>query len=206
MKEIEMNQEEIDIVRGLQHEVLELIYHWTILLQLYGTSDEYIKIMKGVADEIFGTFQTLLWDHVLLTIGKLCDPAQTGIKQENISIENAINLLSKHASEMENLDLKKNFETLKDKCKVIKKIRHKRLAHFDKKYMTERFGQIPLPGVSKTTIEEALALIVKIMNRIESGFGEVTMIYNLPERPIGEDLIWYLKQSGTYREVQDRAA
>jgi len=200
-----MSREDKDVLRGLQHEVLGLLFHWRIFIQMYGASEENIDVLKGVADEFFGTVQQLLWDHVLLTIGKLTDPAETLTKQENLSVEKAINLLSSHETGFEIKDLKAKLETLREKCRLIKKIRHKRLAHFGKEYMIDRLSQTPLPGVNRTTVEESLTLIIEIMNAVEKGFGTAKLIYSLPERPVGEDLIWYLKESGSYREVRDKA-
>src|SRR5579872_923095 len=203
MEEMRLSKEEQDFIQGLRHEVSSLLYHWSLFVQLYG-KNENVDVLIEVNDQFFGAVQQLLWDYVLLTIGKLIDHDKTK-GHENLSFKNSLVLLSKRRSADQMADLKKDLETLIEKCELIKTIRHKRLAHFGKEYMIKRLNQEPLKGVNRTTIEEALALIKKIMSDIEKSFGWVMLGYDAEDHFVGDELLWYLKESGSYKEVREKA-
>jgi hypothetical protein len=204
MIEVPITEDDLNIIQGLQYEVRYLLYHWRLFIQLYGGSNENVDVLIGVADELFGVLETLLWDQVLLTIGKLTDHEKTA-GQENLTLKHALSILSKRKNPEQLAPLKTDLDALIEKCGLIKTIRHKRLAHFGKEYMIKRLNQEPLPGVNRSTIEEALSLIIKIMNGIEENFGEPKFLYDAENHVVGDELLWYLRECGSYKQVRERA-
>jgi hypothetical protein len=204
MMENQLTREDGEFLHGLRLEILGLRYHWQLFTQLYSHSDERVETLKGVADEFFGVVEQLLWDHVLLVIGKLLDRAKTG-GQENLNFESAIDLLSHRNGGNDVANLKQRLDTLRTDCELVKKIRHKRLAHFDKTYMIERLNPgSSLPGVNFTGLQKTIFEAETLMNEIEKGFGEEPVLYDSHDSIVGNDLVWYLEQAGSYKQVRER--
>jgi len=198
-----MKRDDEKVLMILQFQTHKLVYHWRLFIQLYGSKKENVEVMKAVAGEFFGIVQKLLWDDVLLSIGKLTDPPKNSA-QENISIENAIDRLGAVLGEKAVVDLRKQLKDLKEKCGLIKKIRHKRLAHNDKDYSFLGLDKGPLPGEKRNNVQAILDLIKKIINGIEMGFGVSRVLYDMETHTVGEALIWYLEKCGSFRQVRER--
>lgn len=84
-------------------DILELHYNWKNYRILFGTNKERIDLLNRYAPNYFGSLHSILLHDIILSIGRLTDPASSGKEKDNASI----NLLLKRKMG----DISKNTES-----------------------------------------------------------------------------------------------
>lgn len=106
-----------------------------LLLNIWG-SDENITTLNKIAGNVFLQFHNSLIETVVIGINRLCDPAQDGRGNKNLSLERLLASLPKGTKK--NKDFHKQLLILegetKKEVKKLNKFRSKRVAHND--YLT----------------------------------------------------------------------
>src|SRR5690606_8952007 len=116
--------------------------------------------------------QDELWDSVLLGVSRMTDPPATG-KNKNLTIQSLPPLIT-------DLVLRAEVRSLCDKAvdsaEFAREHRNKRIAHQDHNYLSNR-GSDPLSGISRALVEQMLAALRAVLNRLELHFRDSTVMY-----------------------------
>ncbi|PXX59530.1 hypothetical protein SAMN05660489_04555 [Pseudomonas sp. LAMO17WK12:I10] len=167
----------------LNQKVLEVHLVWEQYKQLYGGSEETVRLLNETAGLFFMVVQDSLWDSVLLGICRLTDPAQMSGKQ-NLSIRTLLPLIADEGLRQQTEELCN--EAL-SKAEFARDHRNKRIAHEDKNRLYDRQAH-PLGGISRALIKEMLQAITAVMNAINVFYCDTTMFYD--DISSGGDAAW----------------
>ncbi|HVS80322.1 MAG TPA: hypothetical protein VHE60_01140 [Pyrinomonadaceae bacterium] len=77
---------------AIEDDVLWVHAKWTIYRQLFATSEERISLLNDFAPDFFQIVHDSVLHDIVLTMGRLTDPAETGDK-ENLTFEQLIKIL-----------------------------------------------------------------------------------------------------------------
>jgi len=180
------------IFYALREEELRLGLKWKQYRCLFAGSQERIELLNEVAGTFFFIIQEVLHDDVLMHIGRLVDPENSGTNKENLSLSQLASTVKIHAPQI-SAEIKSLVEQEEDKARFVKVWRHLRLAHTDLKSALDR-GATVLPEIDLEQIEEFLRALRAVLSKMLSHFwqvGDSFIIY--PERD-AEDLVGWLKR------------
>ncbi len=121
-----------DIFNELKNEVIWLQTKWVNYRQLFGGSDTRLKLLTKCAHAFFLITHNALVVDVLMTLGKLIDPAGRG-KRKNLSFEQLQKQVEKNGDRELGSKLGEILGALKEKSRRFEAVRNKRLAHLDLK-------------------------------------------------------------------------
>ncbi|HEL5053510.1 TPA: hypothetical protein UOA92_001286 [Stenotrophomonas maltophilia] len=156
----------------LCRKLVELHVLWQQYRQLFGGDPDTVHLLNRTSGLFFKIVQDELWDSVLLGVSRMTDPPTTG-KKKNLTIQSLPPLISDTA-------LRGEVQNLCDKALVAAEFarehRNKRIAHQDHDYLRNRSSD-PLSGISRKLIEEMLAALRDVLNRLELHFRDSTVIY-----------------------------
>lgn len=156
----------------LSRKLIELHVVWQQYRQLYGDEPEIVHLLNRTSGLFFKIVQDELWDSVLLGISRMTDPPQTG-KRKNLTVQSLPVLI-------DDFTLRSEIQALCDKALTsaafAREHRHKRIAHQDHDYLSTR-DLNPLNGVSRALVEEILAALRAVLNRLNSHFRGSTVMY-----------------------------
>ncbi len=147
---------------ALHDEVAWLHLKWKDFRALYASSRETIDLLNASAPIFFSNLQRTLSEDVLLHLCRLTDPPRSAGK-DTLSIRRLPQLIP-------DTDLQREVQCLADaadlKTRFARDWRNRRLAHQE---LPPLDGQAPAtpPQASYQQIEDALAAIRQIMNRVE---------------------------------------
>jgi hypothetical protein len=167
----------------IDREVLWLHGKWKIYCQLFFQSETRRNLLKMCGGACFYTFQQALLEAIQLSLAKLTDPPKG---RSNLSLES----LQERIEELEERRSEKSDEKrseklmeilcrLKAKCKPIRKLRNKHLAHSDLKTALERGAN--LEPVSQEMIEDALEVLREYVNTIQQHYLGTSTGYGILE-------------------------
>jgi hypothetical protein len=194
-----MDQDAQEIYDHLEKELIRLHYNWQMFRQLYGNSAESVKILNGIAPDVFAVMQDALWNQIVLTLGKINDTPTTG-RHENISIENLINRIDETQHPELKDELNDDLKKLRALAQKIETDRNKRIAHFDKVYLFDS----EKGGVSRADVEAVLDQLRTMMNKIKLRFKGSQVIHHLNIHHHGDLLIRYFQTCGTAKEINEK--
>lgn len=189
-----------DIFEELKNEVLWLHATWTVYRQLFATPGKRLDMLHRTAAAFFFMVHKLLLSDVQMSLTKLTDPAGKRTKK-NLSLERLEKQVERHDRALSS-ELGKVRDELNGKCEVFRTRRNKRLAHFDFDTAMKK-GALPLPGVSRQMIEDALSLVREYMNTVERHYHQPSTRYQSPSMSgsDGHALVSMLKYGFRYLEL-----
>jgi len=156
----------------LSRKLIELHVVWQQYRQLFGDGPETVHLLNRTSGLFFKIVQDELWDSVLLGISRMTDPPQTG-KRKNLTVQSLPALI-------DDSTLRSEIQALCDKALAsaafAREHRNKRIAHQDHDYLSKR-GSNPLNGVSRASMEEMLAALRSVLNRLNNYFRDSTIMY-----------------------------
>jgi hypothetical protein len=156
----------------LYRKLVELHVLWQQYRQLFGDDAETVHLLNRTAGLFFKIVQDELWDSVLLGVSRMTDPPATG-KNKNLTIQSLPPLIT-------DLVLRAEVRSLCDKAvdsaEFAREHRNKRIAHQDHNYLSNR-GSDPLSGISRALVEQMLAALRAVLNRLELHFRDSTVMY-----------------------------
>ena len=156
----------------LYRKLVELHILWQQYRQLFGDSTETVHLLNRTAGLFFKIVQDELWDSVLLGVSRMTDPPATG-KNKNLTVQSLPPLITDHRLQAEVQAL---CDKALDSAEFAREHRNKRIAHQDHSYLSNR-GSDPLSGISRTLVEQMLAALRAVLNRLELHYRDNTVMY-----------------------------
>jgi hypothetical protein len=159
----------------LRKECTILYLEWAEFKELYGTSEERIRLLNQAASAFFFKLQGSMWERTLLHIARLTDPARSGGKgKENASLEGLVSVLAP--------EIRPKFEALlktaRKKCEFSRDWRNRRIAHRDLAVALKENSSVLAPA-SRLSVDAATAAIAEVLNLVESYyFGGAFVAYD----------------------------
>jgi len=177
------------IYDALYNEVLWLHTKWGQYCILYAHSEARVELLNSVSGFFFSMIQDLMWQDIMLHLARLTDPKQS-MSKDNLSLDRLKDEFEEgeFASRIGEL-----VEDAKSKVDSVRRWRNRYLAHSDLQLACGVSAQ-PLPGVSRRSIEEALAAVRGILNAIELHYWNAQAKFEIV--PIGDtsDLVRYIEK------------
>lgn len=147
------------LFHGLYYEVTWLHAKWLEYRKLFAKSEERIELLNETAGFFFKIVQDTLWENVILQIARLTDPpVQQGFA--NLTLRR---IPKAATSELLQKELRALEKIVLERSVFARQWRNKRLAHTDLDLAISGKA-VPLPGISRQQVEEALDSFRTIMN------------------------------------------
>jgi hypothetical protein len=156
----------------LYRELVELHVVWQQYRQLFGEDPESVHLLNRTAGLFFKIVQDELWDSVLLGISRMTDPPATA-GRKNLTVRSLPDLIADGSLRAEVRDL---CNAALSSAQFAREHRNKRIAHQDHNYLSNR-GSSPLSGISRTLVEEMLAALRAVLNRVDRHYRDTTVMY-----------------------------
>ena len=157
---------------SLYHELVLVHAKWLEYRELYAHSSERLDLLNRTSGFFFKIVQDGLWDDVLLHIARLTDPVQTA-GNENLTVQILPSLVADEEIQEEASTL---IEHCIEKSAFAREHRNKRLAHRDLLLASDETA-VPLSGVSRAHIEDMLASLRELMNKLDHHYRDTTVMY-----------------------------
>jgi hypothetical protein len=184
----------------IDKEVTWLHGRWMIYRQLYGTSEQRVKLLNESAGTFANILQNVLLHDVQLSLSKLGDPAGSG-SRTNLTLE-ALREPLIAAGELQAAE--KMREPLEAFAKACEKIRHRRnkwIAHYDRSTMLNQAAE-PLMGPSREEVEAALLALRRTLNALSGHYADTTIAYeHFVMNADGHALLSSLRRGQRYQEL-----
>lgn len=164
-----------EIFAALKTEIVDLHLRWIIYRQLYAASAEAIELLNKSGSNVFFLLQHLLLDDCALRLSKLTDPAEQG-KFANLSVFQLLENIAETDKGFPRAELEALIGELKARSEKFRKLRNKRIAHADLEHAL-KVAEDPLPGISRTDVEEALDALRRVMNAVELHYDNSQTLY-----------------------------
>jgi hypothetical protein len=161
-----------EIHHWLHDELAWLHIKWSNFHRLYATSHEQLDLLNAAAPAFFHQLQRMIWEDVLLHLCRLTDPPET-MGHANLTI-------SRIPDAIPDPGLRDVVKPLVDdaiqKTRFARDWRNRRLAHQE---LPASQGQVaaPLAPASGQNVEDALAALRKVMNRVERHYLNESVLY-----------------------------
>lgn len=156
----------------LHRKLVELHILWQQYRQLFGDNTDTVHLLNRTSGLFFKIVQDELWDSVLLGVSRMTDPPATG-KNKNLTIQSLPPLITDPALQAEVQSL---CDEALDAAEFAREHRNKRIAHQDHNYLSSRASN-PLSGISRTLVEQMLASLRAVLNRLNGHFRDSTVMY-----------------------------
>jgi hypothetical protein len=188
-----------EIFRELRSAVVWLHGLWIIYRQLYAKSSERVDLLNESAGTFFSLLQNILLHDTVLASARLTDHSEIR-GRENLVLGQLVEKLDSNSYPDLMERLKVCLEVIDSRCEVFRTKRNRQVAHSDL-LAALKVESEPLPGISRTMVEDALKAIRDYMNEFEIHFSNSTMAYEyFSMQSDGEALIWQLKRAAGYRD------
>jgi hypothetical protein len=156
----------------LYRKLVELHVLWQQYRQLFGDDPDTVHLLNRTSGLFFKIVQDELWDSVLLGVSRMTDPPATG-KNKNLTIQSLPPLITDSTLQIEAREL---CDRALAAAEFAREHRNKRIAHQDHNYLSNRSSS-PLSGISRTLVEEMLAALRAVLNRLDRHFRDSTVMY-----------------------------
>jgi hypothetical protein len=184
-----------------QHRV-KLQLMWQQTLALFGTSKERVELLNRSAPAFFSMIQGVLYDQVLLGIGRLLDPPGNS-HQSNLVLAHLSKQVRAHGDTALADALDDHLSELRTHCATIRSHRHKRLAHLD---LQHAMGMQEFSAVTIADVQRAIDGIYGFLKLID----EKHLLRNYSQEVIeglgdAEALVRRLGETDAQREEKRRS-
>jgi hypothetical protein len=174
----------------LSNQVVWLHAKWNQYRQLYAHSPDRIETLNAVARHLFGMLQDIMLENVLLDLGRLTDPRETG-KKSNLTLQRLPDAITDATLAIKVRGL---VEAAVTRCAAARDWRNRRIAHRDLA-LAVATGADPLPGISRADVEAALESVRAVLHAIEGHYFDSETAYQHFIASGGEagSLTYYIK-------------
>ena len=176
----------------LWQELAYLYANWNEYVALFGTKPERIKLLNDASPSFFRMVQDELWSVTLLHIAKLTDLPITG-GQKNLTLRNFSHLIQDEGFKK---TVAAKIDAVIAGSKFAKQWRNKHIAHLDLKLALEDETAEQLESASRAQVNDALALIVDVMNTVATHYGVAPTAFKEATRRNGAISLIYLMNEG----------
>ena len=186
------------LYHALDNELIWLHAKWLEYRKLYADSEKRVDFLNETAAHFFGVVQDVLWRDVLLHITRLTDPPGQG-HFENLTL---LRLPETVADTKLARELRSLIEDALAKSEFARQWRNRHLAHQDLSLALDRNAK-PLPAASRQNVEEALANLRSVMNRLRASYLTEDVAYeHVLVNDAASDLVHHLAVAARYEERQ----
>jgi hypothetical protein len=188
-----------EIYHSLGDEVSWLHLKWNDFRQLFADR-ETVDLLNSAAPAYFHDLQRQTWEDVLLYLCRVTDPPKSSGKS-NLTIQRLPDLVS---DEQLRLILQHLVNDAVQKTAFARDWRNRRLAHTE---LSLDDNSQPLASASRKHVEDALAAIRILMNRLEQPYLNETVSYEQPIPALGgvESFIAVLRKGVDARHAEREA-
>jgi AbiU2 len=147
----------------------------TLYFQLFCNDAETTALLNRAAGPAFAHIQRCIARDLLLSVARLCDPAETpvkGGKRDNCTFQRLIKVIESDGRPDLARTLKRRFEqVVKKRCAPLLDARHRRLAHNDHITMLRMMGgQDIIPGVSIRDLNKVIRPMRKLLAKVAASY------------------------------------
>jgi hypothetical protein len=172
---------------------------WHVTKQLYATSEARSAVLNRTAHDFFALCQHAFVSDILMSSGRLLDPAQTG-KKQNLSLERLRDSVAACGVQTLTDEVTRLLAEARQLEASAREHRNRRLAHNDLATILAS-GSNPLPPVTVADIDGLLDSLGRFLNTIDGHFCENTTFFADPiQNGDGDSLARWLRDGVTYRE------
>lgn len=187
----------------LCRKLVELHVVWQQYLQLYGDGPETMHLLNRTSGLFFKIVENELWDSVLLGISRMTDRPTTG-SNRNLTILSLPAMI--HGNHALRIELDGLCNKAVASAKFARNHRNKRIAHQDHNYLVNPSAN-PLNEINKTLVEDMLAALRDVLNRLDDHFRGTTSMYErFADRSGARLLIHKLKRLERLQEFSASAS
>lgn len=160
-----MSSSDLEVLLGVvNNQAIQLSLRWKLFCQLFDSGTENIELLNRSGSNVFGLFQRLVLDDVMISLSRLTDPEKS-FGNENASVRNVLtkakaSLPADTIAEVESLN-----KELENHVLNIRKYRNKALAHAD---LDHALNVSELPSVTYDELEKAMKVLQEIVNKVAS--------------------------------------
>lgn len=186
-----------ELYKEIWQDVVWLRAKWDLFCQVYAADQETIDLLNESASTFFVIAQNAILNDILMGIGRIVDPSETG-KNKNLSLTRLVDCLS-------NVDptfmdqIQRAYQEVELHTREIKEVRNKALAHND---LRSRLGTAvpPLSTVSRRHIDDILMAVQSLMKLVEEHLNLVPTDFSLVSLPSdGRTLVHRLREAQAHR-------
>lgn len=176
--------------------VIQLSFRWKIFCQLFDSGPDNIALLNASGAEVFGLFQRLALDDVIMALSRLTDPASSGRNKsdENANIKYLLQNATDSLDQDTNAELQASLARLEDHVKNLRVHRNKALAHAD---LRHTLNPDALPQVLYDDLEGAMKECRNLMGKLGKLLFACTCTYEviIPFGRSGSDLLSLLRKA-----------
>jgi hypothetical protein len=154
--------------------LVDMNIRWATFLELFGKSEDRIKVMRKVAPHFFDVIFHLYWESLLLGLCRFLDKEKVSGRKTLILESLLIQLDTKDRALASSL--RRELDELTRVTSFAKDWRNNRLAHLDLNHALNP-TDAPLKPATKQLVQKSLDLIAQLLNRLEFAFLGSTTQY-----------------------------
>ena len=152
------------VLNAVNAQVIQLAFRWKIFCQLFDSGPENIQLMNKSGSNVFGLFQRLVLDDVMICLSKLTDPEKSP-GGENASIKNVLGKARTYLSAPTFTEVEALIVELEHHVQNVRSHRNKALAHAD---LSHALNVAALPAITYDELEKAMKTLQEIVNKVAS--------------------------------------
>ena len=164
-----------ELFHPINNEVTWLHTIWELYLQLYCATDKNYDIMNSTAPQFFAILQNVLFEQLILIVGRLTDPPTT-LGKENASIAMLIEKVKAHDSLQLANSMQKKLDEFRIEHAAFRTWRNKRVNHDDMATLLGKSADL-MPEIPRRQAQTAIDQLAGIMNEFSEVLQGSTQIY-----------------------------
>lgn len=162
----------------LKNELVWLHHRWATYNQLYGKDERRIELLNHLAPGFFFVVQESLYDAVVLSICRMCDPPETGRApkaQANMTLRRLLQEVMAAGDAALAARLETKWAEVKSALPTLVEYRHKHVGHLD---FDVAVKNATLSGPSREQVSLVLSLIGEFLNHVCHFYGDTTWLFD----------------------------
>jgi hypothetical protein len=148
---------------------------WVLYFQLYCTKDEHYITMNETAPAFFAILKNVLFEELVLILGRLTDPAST-FGKENASLDKLVEIIVQEGNLALASSVRAQVNVFRTKHSAFRTWRNARVNHNDLATLLNT-RSTPMPQLPRKQVEEAVEEMAAIMNAVSEGLGSGSQEY-----------------------------
>ena len=183
----------------LRQDLLGLHLDWQLHEQLYGFDQARVDLLNASAGSFFHRVFWIMVRDTTIGILRLLDrPVMLG--KQNLVLESLVDDLDKRLYASSKHELSEKLESIRKKAEVLKRFRHKRVAHRDR--LTAE-GTMRSPEISRGLFTSVLEGMGDYLNEISVRFRRPNLVLDVMVPGDGLSLVGALQQANAFRVLLD---
>lgn len=191
----------------LKNELVWLHHRWATYNQLYGKDERRIELLNHVAPGFFFVVQESVYDAVVLSVCRMCDPPETGRApkaQANMTLRRLLQEVVAAGDAVLAASLETKWAEIRSALPQLVEYRHKHVGHLDFDVAVKKAS---LAGPSREQVNVVLTLIGEFLNQVCRSYGDTTWLFDsLVVDGDPEQLLRTAKAGLRYFELMDAEA